>query len=63
MFVTWEDFEDWQEEETMRELENEFTHYLDFHAWEEELLTPAPGSVRLAAEFAADDNHLTPPPP
>ena len=43
MFVTWEDFEDWQEEEIVRELENEFTHNLDFVAWGRELVgrTPA----------------------
>ena len=32
MFVTWEDFEDWQEEEILRELENEFPDDLDFVA-------------------------------
>jgi hypothetical protein len=36
VFVCREDFEDWQEEQTIREFENEFTHQLDFDAWEEE---------------------------
>jgi hypothetical protein len=40
MFVCLQDFEDWQEEQTILEFENEFTHYLDFRAWEAELLTP-----------------------
>ena len=40
MFVCREDFEDWQEEQTILEFENEFTHTLDLEAWEEELLSP-----------------------
>ena len=39
MFVSLEDFEDWQEEQMIREFENEFTHRLDFLQWEDELLT------------------------
>ncbi len=34
MFVTGEDFEDWQEEQTILD---ELTHILDFEAWEREL--------------------------
>ncbi len=52
MFVTWEDFEDWQEEETILEFINEFTHHLDFDAWEEELLTPDRVSITAAAATA-----------
>jgi hypothetical protein len=40
MFVCWEDFQDWHEEQTILEFENEFTHTLDFEGWEEELLSP-----------------------
>jgi hypothetical protein len=40
MFVCLEDFEDWQEEQTILDFENEFTRSLDFDAWEEELLSP-----------------------
>ena len=36
MFVTWEDFEDWEEEQIVRELENEFADDLDFLAREKE---------------------------
>jgi hypothetical protein len=42
MFVTWEDFEDWQEEQTLRELENEFTHNVDFAAWRRESVVQTP---------------------
>lgn len=42
MFVTWEDFEDWQEEEVLRALENEFTHNLDFVAGGREHARRAP---------------------
>jgi hypothetical protein len=42
MFVTWEDFEDWREEQTLRELENEFTHNLDFVTWGREFVERTP---------------------
>jgi hypothetical protein len=41
MFVCWEDYEDWCEEQTLLEFENEFTHVLDFEAWEAEVVTAA----------------------
>jgi hypothetical protein len=37
VFVTWEDFEDWLEEESLLEIENEFTHFRDFQLWEAEV--------------------------
>lgn len=42
MFVCQQDFDDWQEEQTILELEHDLTHRLDFLAWEAELLTADP---------------------
>ena len=49
MLVGQDDFEDWQEEQTVREFENAFTHSLDFQAWEEELLTPDLANILAGA--------------
>ena len=40
MFVSGDDFEDWCEGQTILEFENEFTHVLDFRAWEEAIALP-----------------------